>query len=54
MAKLSDEKRRALTVLARHHDRCDEAIVLADGFTVRQLAGLVIDRFATLEGRRDA
>jgi hypothetical protein len=49
MAKLSDEERRALNVLARHHDGCDEAVLLADGFTVRQLAGLVIDGFAALE-----
>jgi hypothetical protein len=49
VAKLSDEEQRALNVLARHHDGCDEAILLADGFTVRQLAGLVIDGFAMLE-----
>jgi hypothetical protein len=49
MAKLSDEERRALNVLARHHDGCEEADFLADGFTIRQLAGLVIDGFATLE-----
>jgi hypothetical protein len=47
MANLSDEERRALDVLARHHGGCDEAVLLADGFTVRQLAGLVIDGFAT-------
>jgi hypothetical protein len=28
-------------------DGCDEAVLLADGFTVGQLAGLVIDGFAT-------
>jgi hypothetical protein len=47
MAKMSDEERRALVLLARHPDGCDEAVLLADGFTVRQLAGLVIDGFAT-------
>jgi hypothetical protein len=42
MAKLSEEERRALDVLARHHDGCDEAVLLADGFTIGLLAGLVI------------
>jgi hypothetical protein len=47
MAKLSAEERRALDVLARHHDGCDEAVLLADGFTIGLLAGLVIDGFAS-------
>jgi hypothetical protein len=47
MAKLSDEERRALAVLSRHPEGCDEAVLLTDGFTVRQLAGFVIDGFAT-------
>jgi hypothetical protein len=47
MAKLSVEEQRALTVLARHPDGCDEGVLITDGFTVRQLAGLVIDGFAT-------
>ena len=47
MAKLSDEECRALNLLAGHSDGCDEAVLLADGFTIRQLAGLVIDGFAT-------
>jgi hypothetical protein len=47
MAKLSDEERRALVVLSRHPEGCEEAVLLTDGFTVRQLAGFVIDGFAT-------
>lgn len=47
MADLSDEERQALNALAGHSDGCDEAVLLTDGFTVRQLAGLVIDGFAT-------
>jgi hypothetical protein len=48
MANTSDEERRALNLLARHPDGCDEAVLLADGVTVGQLAGLVIDGFATM------
>jgi hypothetical protein len=48
MASLSDEERRALNLLAGHSDGCDEAVLLADGVTVGQLAGLVIDGFATM------
>jgi hypothetical protein len=47
MAKLSDEERRALNLLAGHAEGCDEAELLADGFTIRLLAGLVIDGFAS-------
>jgi hypothetical protein len=47
MANLSDEERRALNLLAGHSDGCDEAVLLAQGVTVGQLAGLVIDGFAT-------
>jgi hypothetical protein len=47
MADLSDEERQALKTLAGHSDGCGEAVLLTDGFTVRQLAGLVIDGFAT-------
>jgi hypothetical protein len=49
MAKLSDEERRALHLLAGHSDGCDEAVLLADGVTIGQLAGLVIDGFATMQ-----
>jgi hypothetical protein len=32
MAKLIDEQRRVLQVLARHAGGCAEAVLLADGF----------------------
>jgi hypothetical protein len=47
MMALNNEERRALKLLAGRSDGCDEAVLLTDGFTVRQLAGLVIDGFAT-------
>jgi hypothetical protein len=47
MANLSDEERRALDLLDGHSDGCDDAVLLARGVTVGQLAGLVIDEFAT-------
>ncbi len=47
MADLSDQERQALNELAGHSDGCDEAVLLTGGFTIRQLAGLVIDGFAT-------
>ncbi len=37
MTKLKDEQRRALRILARHQDGCAEAVLLAEGFSVRQL-----------------
>ena len=56
---LSDEERCALKLLAGHSDGCNEAVLLTDGFTVRQLSGLVIDGFAAgsvariaLDGRK--
>jgi hypothetical protein len=39
MMNPGDDDRRALDVLARHSDGCDEAVLLADGFTIRLLAG---------------
>jgi hypothetical protein len=48
MASLSDEERRALNLLAGHSEGCDEAVLLADGVTVGQLAGLVIDGYAAV------
>jgi hypothetical protein len=47
MANISDQERHALEALAQHPDGCDEAVLLEDGVTVGQLAGLVIDGFAT-------
>jgi hypothetical protein len=53
MAQLTDRERQALEVLARHLDGCAEAVLLADGFTIDLLSGLVIDGYATLE-RKEA
>jgi hypothetical protein len=51
MAMLNDDETRSLEALARAPDGCAEAVLLADGFTIKQLSGLVIDGFATLERR---
>jgi hypothetical protein len=45
---LSEKERRALEALSRRPDGCDEAVLLADGFTVGQLAGSAIDGLATM------
>jgi hypothetical protein len=52
MAMLNDDDTRSLEALARAPDGCAEAALLTDGFTIKQLSGLVIDGFATLERRR--
>jgi hypothetical protein len=52
MAKPSDEQRRPLEALLRHPDGCAEAVLLADGFSIRLLSGLVIDGNATLQRKR--
>jgi hypothetical protein len=52
MAKPSDEQRRPLEALLRHPDGCAEAALLADGFSIRLLSGLVIDGYATLQRKR--
>jgi hypothetical protein len=49
MTKLSDEQRRTLEVLARHPDGCAEAVLLADGFHVGQLAVLVFDGLVEMQ-----
>jgi hypothetical protein len=46
MAKLTDEQLRALQLLARERTGCAEVVLLAEGFSVGQLAELVIDGFA--------
>jgi hypothetical protein len=46
---LNNEQRRALDGLARYPDGCAEAVLIADGSTIRQLSGLVIDGYAGLE-----
>jgi hypothetical protein len=52
MAKLTDEQRGPLEALARYPVGCIEAELLAGGFSIRQLSGLVIDGYATLLRRR--
>jgi hypothetical protein len=49
MAKLRDEQRRALRLLARHPTGCAESIMLAHGFSYDQLGALVFDRLATMQ-----
>ena len=51
MAKLNDDQRRALKTLA-HKDGCAEAMLLADGFSIDQLAGLVVGGYAVMQRRR--
>jgi hypothetical protein len=46
---LNEDETRSLGALARAPDGCAEAVLLADGFTIKQLSGLVIEGFATLE-----
>jgi hypothetical protein len=58
MAKLSDEQRRALRLLARSPNACTEALMMAHGFESGMLGDLVLDRLAvavdhsTMVGRR--
>jgi hypothetical protein len=40
MAKLTDEQRRALQLLARSPNGCTEALILAHGFELLQSLGL--------------
>ena len=51
VAKLNDDQRRALKTLA-HQDGCAEAVLLADGFSIDQLAGLVVGGYAVMQRRR--
>jgi hypothetical protein len=51
MAKLNNDQRRILNKLA-HQDGCAEAALLADGFTIDQLAGLVVQGYAVMQRRR--
>jgi hypothetical protein len=52
MAKLNDDQRRALKTLAHQKNGCAEAVLLADGFSIDQLAGLVIEGYAVMQRRR--
>jgi hypothetical protein len=48
MAQMTDEQLRALRLRARYPGGCAEAVLLAEGFSVGQLAVLVIDGFAKM------
>jgi hypothetical protein len=43
MANLTNEQRRALRLLSRRLDGCAEAALLAEGFSIGQLAELALD-----------
>ena len=49
MPAATTERVRALRLLARCPDGCTEALILAHGFTVPFLAGLVTARLVTAE-----
>jgi hypothetical protein len=49
MAKLTDEQRRALQVLARSPNGCTKALMLAHGFQLEMLDKLVLDGVAKAE-----
>jgi hypothetical protein len=49
--KLNDDERRALKMLA-HRDGCAEAVLLADGFSIDQVAGMVLGGYAVMQRRR--
>jgi hypothetical protein len=46
MAKLTDEQRRALQLLARSPNGCTEALMMAHGFEGAMLGQLVVDGLA--------
>jgi hypothetical protein len=49
MAKLSEEQRRALRLLARHSEGCSETVLLAHGFSYDQLGDLAFDRLIEMQ-----
>jgi hypothetical protein len=49
MAKLSNEQRRALQLLARSPNGCTEALLLAHGFELAMLGKIAFDGFANVE-----
>jgi hypothetical protein len=51
MAKLTDEQRRALRLLARSPNGCTEALMMAYGFEVAMLGKLVLDGLAKADAR---
>jgi hypothetical protein len=50
-SSLNDIDRRALNLLADHPDGCDEAVLIAEGLHVGQLAVLVVEGLATMQRR---
>jgi hypothetical protein len=52
MAKLTDEQRRALRLLARSPNGCTEALMLAYHFTTDMLAELAVDGLLTARQER--
>jgi hypothetical protein len=51
MARLTDEQRRALRLLAGSPNGCTEAILMAHGFHLAMLGKLAFDGFANVEAR---
>jgi hypothetical protein len=51
MARLTDEQRRALRLLARSPKGCTEAILLAHGFELAMPGKLAFDGLANVEAR---
>jgi hypothetical protein len=49
IAKLTNEQRRALRVLARHPNGCAEATMLAHGFSLDLLGALVFSGLAVMQ-----
>ncbi len=49
MADLNDEQLRALRLLASHPDGCAQTVLFAAGFSLGELAGLVVEGFATAQ-----
>jgi S-adenosylmethionine:tRNA-ribosyltransferase-isomerase (queuine synthetase) len=49
MAKLTDEQRRALQLLARSPNGCTEALMLAYHFTTKMLDELAADGLLTID-----
>jgi hypothetical protein len=49
MAKLTDEQKRALRILARSPNGCTEALMLAHGFEIAMLGKLALDGLAKVD-----
>jgi hypothetical protein len=52
MAKLTNEHRRALRILARNPNGCTEALMLAYRFTEEMLVELAVDGLLTVQQER--